>query len=365
MEFLPEWSQDLPPIYDISKSCAENVSQGPLFNRPIPERPKQKGFPIKLFDFELASPLGIPAGPLFNSQWTTLAARLGFDVVTYKTIRSFAHPGHQLPNMIYVKRLGKDQAEIVEEMPNQLTKLTVTNSFGMPSRSPDFLLEDIDRANRALAKGQLLIVSVVGTPNQGLSFRDDFVRTAQIARAGGAKVIEANFSCPNVDQSEGMLYFHPETVYDFTRALVAAIHPIPLILKVGLFPTAEIMHHAFIAAARAGARGICGLNSVSMRVTDQQGLPALGPKREMSGVCGAAIREDALHFLREASKLIHKEKLDLTLLGCGGIMLPSHFDEFLAAKATIAMSATGMMWDPFLALRYHWSKHAQPHLATL
>lgn len=351
-----------PPLYDIAKSSAQNAEQGPFFEGEIPPRcPKTRK--VKLFDFELLSPIGIPAGPLFNSRWISLAAKLGFDLLVYKTIRSFAHPGHQLPNMLYVKTLSEGGAQPLKEAPD-LDHLTVTNSFGMPSKSPDFLLEDIDCANRSLTKGQLLIVSIVGTPHQGLSVRDDFVRTARIAQGGGAKVIEANFSCPNVGNAEGMLYMNPEAVFEYTRALVSVIHPIPLILKVGLFPNPELMRACLIAAARAGARGICGINSISMKVLDEAGRPALGESRPTSGICGAAIREQALQFTREARELIAREKLDLTLLGCGGVVRPEHFDQFLNAGAKIAMSATGMLWDPLLALR--WEKiHAPSHSPAL
>jgi dihydroorotate dehydrogenase (NAD+) catalytic subunit len=54
-----------------------------------------------------------------------------------------------------------------------------------------------------------------------------------------------------------------------------------------------------------------------------------------------------------ARDIITTEKLPLTLVGCGGIMKAEQFDEFLAAGVDVAMSATGMMWDPLLALRYH------------
>ena len=37
-------------------------------------------------------------------------------------------------------------------------------------------------------------------------------------------------------------------------------------------------------------------------------------------------------------------------------MVEDQFDQFLKAGASVAMSATGMMWDPFLALRYHNNK---------
>ncbi len=331
----------MTPIYDIEKSYLENAEEGPFFSGKIPHR--KKGNPIVFLGHKIDSPIGVPAGPLLNSRWIALAAKLGFDVLVYKTIRSFAHPGHKLPNMIYVKTTGPHTAVPISA-PTDLNDLTVTNSFGMPSRSPDYLIADIAKAKSAVGKGQLLIVSVVGTPNQGLSFRDDFVRTALFAKEAGAEVIEANFSCPNVDRSEGSLYTDPNTVEEYTRAIAKAIHPLPLILKIGETEQKEV----FLAAARGGARAICGLNSVSMKVT-----PALGPGRETSGVCGSAIRARALHFIRQAAEIIRKEKLDLALMGCGGITAPEHFDAFLEAGAEIAMSATGMMWDPLLAMRYH------------
>jgi dihydroorotate dehydrogenase (NAD+) catalytic subunit len=81
--------------------------------------------------------------------------------------------------------------------------------------------------------------------------------------------------------------------------------------------------------------------------------PALGANRLVSGICGAPIRETALHFIRSARKAIDKEQLNLTVIGCGGITTKEHFTEFVNAGATVAMTATGMMWDPYLALRYH------------
>lgn len=340
-----------PPIYDISKTYLENFEQGPFFQAQIPKRPASKAR-IDFLGHKLRSPLGVPAGPLLNSRWTTFAARLGFDLVTYKTIRSFAHPGHALPNMIYVEETNGGARQIATPPPT-IDDLTVTNSFGMPSRSPEFLIADIAAAKAELDEGQALIVSIVGTPNQGVSFRDDFVRTAVFAREAGATLIEANFSCPNVAKAEGSLYQSPEAVYEYTQAIARAIHPIPLILKIGEIEDSELLRQVLKAAARAGGNAVCGLNSVSMQVTTADGKPALGPNRLQSGVCGGAIRSRALRFIREASKHIREERLGLALMGCGGITSPAHFDAFLEAGAEIALTATGMMWDPLLALRYH------------
>ena len=68
----------------------------------------------------------------------------------------------------------------------------------------------------------------------------------------------------------------------------------------------------------------------------------------------------AHHFIRDAAKIIAEQKLDLTLLGCGGIMRAEHFDDFLEAGAQVAMSATGFMWDPYLAMRYHAQTTSHP-----
>jgi len=338
----PKWDPECPPIYDINKTYAENAAEGPLFKGKFPARPPAQ----KPFDFlghSINSPIGVPAGPLLTSSWIALASKLGFDVPTYKTIRSQAYPSHKLPNVAFLDAKGRR----IED-PKRLSELTITNSFGMPSKSPDFLLQDIERANRSLSRGQVMIVSVVGTPNLGVSFGEDFVRAALLAKEGGAKIIEANFSCPNVDKADGILYMNPETVQEYTRLIAKAIHPIPLLLKVGTFPNVALMKSVFVAAARGGAKGICGINSVSMPVH-----PPLDEQRTTSGTCGAAIRPAALSFIRESAHIIQKERLDLVLLGCGGIMESEHFDEFIQAGANIAMSATGMMWDPYLASRYH------------
>ncbi len=356
---IDEWYPEHPPIYDIHKTWTENATEGPFFQGKIPKRPEPK--PFDFLGYKVNSPIGVPSGPLLNSRWIALAGKLGFDIPAYKTIRSYAHPSHALPNVVYVKPVGPHRAIALDEFTENFSDLSITNSFGNPSKSPDFLLEDIARANASLGKGQVMIVSIYGTPNQGISFGDDFVRAAILAKEAGAKIIEANFSCPNVDKAEGILYMSPDTVFEFAQKISHAIKPIPLLLKMGVFPNEQLMKEVLQASAKGGARGVCGINTLSMEVLDKQGKPALGENRKTAGVCGGAIRPQALHFIHKASEIIHKEKLGLVLLGCGGIMRPEHFTEFLDHGAQIAMSATGMMWDPYLALRYHQMEKKHEH----
>ncbi len=351
------------PIYDIKKSYLENAEEGPYFNEPLPTREFSDERQWQDFlGFKIASPLGVPAGPLLNSKWTTLAAGLGFDVVTYKTIRSHEHPGHGLPNVIFIE--GKEQLD-PEHLPNEMRPakkepsqefLAITNSFGMPSRSRDYIAKDIARGNRNLKRGQVMPVSVVGTPKPQGSFMEfvlDFVDVAVFAKECGAKIIEANFSCPNVCTREGSIYTDPKSAYTIAKELVKALQGTPLIVKLGLFPNESLMKETLVACAKAGVQAICGINTISMKIVDEAGSSPLGPDRKTSGICGNPIRNAALSFIRKARACLDKEKLGMVLMSSGGITLPEHFNLFLSAGAEVVTCATGMMWNPFLAMEYH------------
>jgi len=363
-ENFSKWS-NTPPIYDINKTYLENLEKGPFFEGKIPERKwPEKGQWIDFLGVKLASPLGVPAGPLLDSKWIELSGNLGFDLVAYKTIRSYEHPSHPLPNIVPVETAGQlDPANL----PDHVTKaenfesftadtIGITNSFGNPSRPKEFLQEDIAKANESLREGQAMIVSIFGTSHDGIDIIDDFVKTARFAKECGAKLIEANYSCPNVAADEGTLFSSPKLVYEFSSRIIEAIGDTPLIIKVGLLQDPRVLREAIVAAARAGVQAICGLNTISMKVIDAEGKPALGPQRTTCGVCGNPIRDAAVRFTRQTREIIDEEKLDMKLLATGGVTLPEHFDLFLNAGADIVMTATGMMWDPYLAMKYHHMK---------
>lgn len=355
-----------PPIYDIEKSYLYNAEYGPFFRDAIEKRklPEKEQW-LDFLGFKVASPIGIPAGPLLNSKWIKLAADLGYDILCYKTIRSKEHPGHELPNMLYVDCCEQltpghlpDCLTIKKNPPSEMERVTVTNSFGMPSRSSEYLASDIPMAMQKLHPGQVMIVSVVGTAagSDFNGFLDDFVAAAKQAKEYGAAIIEANFSCPNVAKGEGELYANPELVRKLTASLVKAIGDLPLIIKVGVFDHPKAMEQTLTAIAEGGARAVCGINTISMKVVKPAGLPALGIDRLRSGICGYPIRYAALEFTREARRIIEKQKLGLTLMSTGGALLPEHLKDFLDEGADIAMTATGMMWDPYLAARYRQLK---------
>jgi dihydroorotate dehydrogenase (NAD+) catalytic subunit len=347
-------------IYDIHKTWMENLENGPDFKGKIPQRniPDKTQW-IDFLGHKVSSRLGIPAGPLLNSTWIGFAADFGYDIVTYKTIRTHDHPSHPAPNMVPVSIKGQlipgklpQSLQALSKLPNDITELGITNSFGNPSRSSKYLRQDIPLANSKLRDGQVMVVSIFGTEQGKVTMVDDFAGCAAFAKECGAKVIEANYSCPNVSSKEGSLYASPEAVYEFSSKIVKVLGDTPLIIKVGVFPNKSMMQETFVAAARAGVRAISGINTISMKVLDSKGNAALGSNRLNCGICGSPIHQAAVEFTQAARSIIDKQKLGMTLISTGGVMIPEHFQNFFNAGADFAMTATGMMWNPHLANQY-------------
>ena len=88
----------LLPRYDRSQTYRWNYEHAPEppDDVDIPAVPR----PLDVLRlFRVTSPLGIAAGPLLNGRWILYYAALGFDILTYKTIRSRARDCYPLPNL--------------------------------------------------------------------------------------------------------------------------------------------------------------------------------------------------------------------------------------------------------------------------
>lgn len=401
----------LSSTYDFSSTYQENLERGPGFEGELP--PLRETFPraCRLLDFELASPFGIPAGLLLDSRWISLYARLGFDLLTYKTVRTRRHESLPFPNCLFVEpgslldpaqrvparplspegkrrtipwigeeargdlrelrgSTGEEEGPPVWQLtpvalpprlrarlqlqPRHLEEITITNSFGMPSRDPSVWQADMERSKSLLQKGQILIASVVGSsdPREGLScLAEDYVRCAMLAQEAGADIIELNYSCPNSSSREGALYADPETSSHISRRVQRALRGTPLFLKVGYFPHDEPLD-AVVRANAPFVQGIVGINSVKLPVAGPDGEEVL-PGRSESGICGAGIRRCGLDFVGKVAEIRKRERYDFVLVGVGGVMTPRDIEGYLAQGADAVQSCTGAMWNPYLAQEWH------------
>lgn len=337
-------------LYDISKTFQENLKHGPYFCGDIPPRilPHKSEW-INFLGYDIASPLGVSACPVTLGKGIALLSQLGFDVLTYKTIRSQPFEGHSFPNLVPVDIVNSMKARVLASPNHEF--IAFANSIGNASHDVAWLRKDIAYARSCIQAGQVLIVSVYGEESSDRSVIEDFVYTAQFAESAGAQIIELNFSCPNV-HTKKMIYKDPEMVFAIGSEVAKNIS-IPVIFKCGMFESKEHMKKVICSAAYAGLRGVSGINTQPMSVVDSEGNAVFGSEREIAGVSGAPLFNDALQFVSWASNIIKQEKLDMVVIGTGGIVKPSQFKKFLDAGVAVALTATGMMSNPYIAAECH------------
>jgi hypothetical protein len=73
--------------------------------------------PARLFDRVVECPVGIAAGPLPNSKWIEAYARLGYGLLTYKTVRTVERAAFPAPNLVFC---GLGDPAVVEPTPRRL-----------------------------------------------------------------------------------------------------------------------------------------------------------------------------------------------------------------------------------------------------
>lgn len=332
------------PRYQIDKTYDWNYEHSPdeVTGLDIPQVQGEWKFCGKRID----SPLGIAAGPLLNGRWVRYYASLGFDLVTYKTVRSRSRECYPLPNLQPVLTGQVNGTETNVPCADEMRGSWAV-SFGMPSREPDYWRKDVEETRRALPKGKLLNVSVVGTDQPGFTLDDlaaDYALCARWAVESGADTVEANLSCPNVSTCDGQLYQQPEAAGLVAATIREQIGDTPLIIKVGHTTEPEAVE-ALLKALAPSVNSCAMTNSVAVRVRDTQSGTELfdGQKR---GICGSACRNASLHQTRLFSEAAKRLNLQMEVIGVGGIETAQHVKEYLDAGATFVQLATAAMVNP-------------------
>ncbi len=350
------------PFYDPNRSYEENYDQGPfgVFAEGEAEDPERsrgtQGKPTEDFlGQKVFTPFGIPAGPLINAKFCKSAFQKGFDICVYKTVRSSTFPCHPFPNILAVKIEGdltpaKAQTKLIADN-NYSEPLSITNSFGVPSKEPSVWQEDVKAAITYAGKGQVLVLSFMGTVRENQTpeeFVADYALAAKLSAETGAKLLEANLSCPNIG-NEGLVCYNLEMTEKVAKAIRKEIGDIPLILKVGYYQNDADLKR-LIEIAGKYAQGIAAINTISAEVVDQVGNQALpGKNRLRSGVCGTAIKWAGLDMVERLAKFRQEAEADIKIIGVGGVTKAEDYFEFKNAGADAVMSATGAMWNPYLA----------------
>ncbi len=345
------------PFYDPEKSYDDNYAQGPFGGFADGKKVITEGEPT--YDFyghKVYAPLGIPAGPILNSNFVKGAFEKGFDVVVYKTVRSGTFPCHPWPNVLSVKVDGdltpeKMKSALIADT-NYHEPLSITNSFGVPSKEAAVWQEDVKKALSYTGKGQVLVLSFMGTvkPNQTQQeLIDDFALAAKLSKETGAPILEVNLSCPNIG-NEGLVCYNVPVTEQVLKAIRETIGDTPLIVKVGYFDNNDSLQK-IAAAVQKYANGISAINTLQAEVRNDKGEQALpgSPLRLRSGVCGATIKWAGVEMVKRLAQIKKENNYTFSIEGVGGVTVPEDYTEYVETGADSVMSATGAMWNPYLA----------------
>lgn len=184
--------------------------------------------------------------------------------------------------------------------------------------------------------GCALIANIAGSTEQ------EYIELGTLVNDCPVDGVELNISCPNV--KEGGLSFGRDalSVADIVDKFRKVCHK-PLIVK--LSPnTADIGANA-TAAAEQGADIISLINTVSAMAIDYKSRrPILG--NITGGLSGPAIKPIALNMVYT----VH-QKVDIPIIGMGGIASWQDVVEFMLAGASAVQIGTASMVSPMLPLQ--------------
>ncbi len=201
----------------------------------------------------------------------------------------------------------------------------MVNAVGLPNPGADAFSEEL-----AIIEGRALpvLVSVYGSSPR------EFAEVVRILDHNDFAGYELNLSCPHVEKVGVEVGSDPESVSLVVKA-VKSMTEKPVFAKTS--PSGERLIEVAIAAADAGADGLTAGNTAKALLVDvQTGRPSLS--NCYGGLSGSAIRPIALRCVYELS-----EKLNLPIIGCGGVSTWEHAVQFLLAGASAVQVGTATL----------------------
>ncbi|HET9061236.1 MAG TPA: dihydroorotate dehydrogenase [Acidimicrobiales bacterium] len=198
----------------------------------------------------------------------------------------------------------------------------------------------------ALARsGARVVVSVWGrSPGEYAEVGELLVRG--LAGAGEdlrrhVVAVEANISCPNVEDRQRMFAHSRQATASALSALIGALAPSHLAVWAKLSPNVTDLVAIAGAALDAGAAGLTLVNTLmGMAVDPRTGRPVLGAGG--GGLSGPALHPVAVRAVWECRRAFP----DAPIIGVGGVTTGHDAAELLAAGADAVQVGTASFADP-------------------
>lgn len=226
-------------------------------------------------------------------------------------------------------RKGNPTPRIVE------TAAGILNSIGLENPGVDkFISDKIPELSKIKTK---IIVNISGHSLEDFSYLAERLATIKEIAA-----LEVNVSCPNIAGGGMAFGTKSELIYQVTRE-VRKVYSGNMIVK--LSPNVTDITEMALAAEEAGADVISLINTLlGMKIDVNKARPELG--NIFGGLSGPAVKPVALRMVYQVAS-----KINIPIIGMGGIMSGNDALEFLMAGANAISVGTATMVDPQLAIK--------------
>jgi len=215
-----------------------------------------------------------------------------------------------------VPRIGNTGVRICE------TPSGLLNSIGLENPGIHYFLQN--ELPRLRQMGPVIIANLSGAAS------DEYTSGAALLNEADVDMIELNISCPNV-KAGGMAFgLDPGTAAALTAVVRRACKNKPLIVK--LSPNAPYLLSVAQACVKAGADALSLVNTFKAMAIDIENRKPVF-ENITAGLSGPAIKPIALRMVWELYDSLKESKMQVPIIGVGGITWANDAVEYLMAGA--------------------------------
>jgi dihydroorotate dehydrogenase (NAD+) catalytic subunit len=267
-------------------------------------------------------------------------------------VRSVARPAYPLPNITPAE--SREEVVVARRTGEVTAPGLLALSTGIPSQEPDVWRKDVRRAKDRLGAGQLLIVSVIGTPTPGggaTALAADYAQCAAWAAEAGADAIEVHLAGPRPEASDGRLVYDDLPLSAYIVDRVRAAVRVPVVAKLGGFRSARALHETLTKLA-PWVHGFVLVHGIRRRLVDESGNPFFADKdRAVARVIGPDTFTLCSRQVEEGIAWRKAGAWQRALLALGGIASADQVRRTLRIGADVALVDTAALVDPLFAIR--------------
>ena len=284
-----------------------------LWSRLFPRPRRRAPLPLKLWDIEFPSPVGLAAGMDKGDVVAPAWFRLGFGWVEIGTITPRPQPGNPRPRLFRLPPFGA----LINRMGfNNPGAAIVASRLARLPTQPGPICVNVGRNKE--------------TPNERAA--DDYVAAFRTL-APHAQLAAINVSSPNTPGLRELQSELGRLVGEVVKARDALPRRIPILVKLSPDEPDDRLVEMARSAESAGADGIIATNTTLARV--EHPLSA-----EQGGLSGAPLRDRALHVCR----LLYRS-VRIPIVGVGGIGTAEDAYARIRAGASLIQIYTALIYD--------------------